>query len=59
MALNFSENNDVIVPTVDGTTYRGQDGDDTYILVSQEGNAKVSITDTTGKTQYNYPSGQK
>ena len=47
MALNFSENNDVIVPTVDGTTYRGQDGDDTYILVSQEGNAKVSITDTT------------
>ena len=34
MALNFSENNDVIVPTVDGTTYRGQDGDDTYILVS-------------------------
>ena len=37
--LNFSANNDVVVPTVDGTTYRGQNGDDTYILVSQaEGN---------------------
>ena len=55
MALNFSENNDVIVPTVDGTTYRGQDGDDTYILVSQEGNAKVSITDTTGKNTIQIP----
>ena len=39
MALNFSENNDVIVPTVDGTTYRGQSGDDTYILTSNN-NAK-------------------
>ena len=59
MALNFSENNDVIVPTVDGTTYRGQDGDDTYILVSQEGNAKVSITDTTGKNTIQLPEWSK
>ncbi len=59
MALNFSENNDVIVPTVDGTTYRGQGGDDTYILVSQEGNAKVSITDTTGKNTIQLPEWSK
>ena len=59
MTLNFSENNDVIVPTVDGTTYRGQGGDDTYILVSQEGNAKVSITDTTGNNTIQLPEWSK
>lgn len=59
MALNFSENNDVIVPTVDGTTYRGQSGDDTYILVSQEGDAKVSITDTTGNNTIQLPEWSK
>ena len=59
MALNFSENNDVIVPTVDGTTYRGQSGDDTYILVSQEGDVKVSITDTAGNNTIQLPEWSK
>tara|TARA_B100000579_G_scaffold82871_1_gene64611 strand:- start:184 stop:1467 length:1284 start_codon:yes stop_codon:yes gene_type:complete len=59
LALNFSENNDVIVPTVDGTTYRGQNGDDTYILVSQDGDAKVSITDTAGNNTIQLPEWSK
>ena len=36
MAQNFSDKNDIIVPTVEELTYRGLEGDDTYILVSQE-----------------------
>jgi len=59
MALNFSEKNDVIVPTVNGTTYRGQAGDDTYILVSQDGDAKVSITDTAGNNTIQLPEWSK
>ena len=59
MALNFSDKNDIIVPTVAGTTYRGQEGDDTYILVSQEGGAKVSITDTEGNNIIQLPEWSK
>ena len=59
MALNFSDKNDIIVPTVAGTTYRGQEGDDTYILVSQEGGAKVSITDTEGNNTIQLPEWSK
>ena len=59
MALNFSDKNDVIVPTVAGTTYRGQEGDDTYILVSQEGESKVSITDTEGNNTIQLPEWSK
>ena len=59
MAINFSDKSDVIVPTVAGTTYRGQEGDDTYILVSQEGEAKVSITDTEGNNTIQLPEWSK
>jgi len=58
MALNFSENNDVIVPTVDGTTYRGQSGDDTYILTSNN-NAKIDIVDTDGNNTVQLPEWSK
>ncbi len=57
--LNFSANNDVVVPTVDGTTYRGQNGDDTYILVSQAEGSKVSVTDTEGDNTIQLPEWSK
>ena len=34
--VNLSKLNDIIIPTNNGDTYRGNEGDDTYILVSQE-----------------------
>ena len=46
--INVSSENDIIVPTNDGVTYRGLGGNDTYILVSQDNTSKVSIIDTMG-----------
>ena len=48
MAINFSQNNDVIVPN-DSYVYRGLEGDDVYILTSQISSEKdISIVDTNG-----------
>ena len=58
MALNFSENNDVIVPTVDGTTYRGLSGDDIYILTS-DSDTKIDIVDTDGNNTVQLPEWSK
>ena len=58
MAINFSENNDVIVPTVDGTTYRGLSGDDIYILTS-DNNAKIDVVDTDGNNTVQLPEWSK
>ena len=58
MALNFSENNDVIVPTVDGTTYRGLSGDDIYILTSDD-DVKIDIVDTDGNNTVQLPEWSK
>ena len=57
--INLSENNDIIVPTNDGTTYRGSKGDDTYILVSQKNSASVSIIDTKGSNIIQLPEWSK
>ena len=53
--INLSADNDVIIPTNDGTTYRGLSGDDTYILVSQQKSSSVSITDTEGNNVIQLP----
>ena len=57
--LNLTANNDIIIPTNDDTTYRGLDGDDTYILVSQENSASVSIIDTGGNNVIQLPEWSK
>ena len=57
--LNLTANNDIIIPTNDDTTYRGLDGDDTYILVSQENSASVSIIDTGGNNLIQLPEWSK
>ena len=44
--INLSKLNDIIIPINNGDTYRGNEGDDTYILVSQESSSSVSIIDT-------------
>ena len=53
--INLSDNNDIIIPTNDGTTYRGSEGDDTYILVSQKNSSSVSIIDTKGSNVIQLP----
>ena len=57
--LNLTENNDIIIPTNDNTTYRGLDGNDTYILVSQKNSASVSIIDTKGSNVIQLPEWSK
>ena len=57
--LNLTANNDVIIPTIDGTDYRGLGGDDTYILVSQKSSASVSIIDTEGNNVIQLPEWSK
>ena len=57
--LNLSPNNDIIIPTNDGTTYRGLGGDDTYILVSQKESSSVSIIDTEGSNVIQLPEWSK
>tara|TARA_B100001057_G_scaffold100956_1_gene97972 strand:+ start:6719 stop:8002 length:1284 start_codon:yes stop_codon:yes gene_type:complete len=57
--LNLTSNNDIIIPTNDGTTYRGLGGNDTYILVSQEESSSVSIIDTEGSNVIQLPEWSK
>ena len=57
--INLSENNDIIIPTNDDTTYRGLEGDDTYILVSQKNSSSVSIIDTKGSNVIQLPEWSK
>ena len=47
--INASTGADIIVPSNNGTTYRGLEGNDTYILSNAiAANAKVTIVDTNG-----------
>ena len=55
---NYSESNDIIVPTNDQFTYRGLDGDDTYILVSKN-NISIDIVDTDGSNIIQFPEWSK
>lgn len=57
--LNLTANNDIIIPTNDGTTYRGLGGNDTYILVSQKDSSSVSIIDTEGSNVIQLPEWSK
>ena len=46
MAINYSSNNDIIIPTQDKTTYRGLAGDDTYIITNAiNPGAEINIVD--------------
>ena len=57
--INLSNSDDIIIPTNNGDTYRGMDGDDTYILVSQDKSSSVSIIDTTGNNTIQLPEWSK
>ena len=57
--VNLSKLNDIIIPTNNGDTYRGNEGDDTYILVSQESSSSVSIIDTKGSNTIQLPEWSK
>ncbi len=57
--LNLTSNNDIIIPTNDGTTYRGLGGNDTYILVSQKDSSSISIIDTEGSNVIQLPEWSK
>ena len=48
--LNFSSSDDYIIPSNKSFTYRGLDGNDTYIISPNtiSDNAKISIIDTSG-----------
>ena len=47
--INASSSADIIVPSNNGTTYRGLGGNDTYIISNAiAANAKVTIVDTSG-----------
>ena len=55
--LNFSSADDVIVPTNSGTTYRGLDGPDIYILSKAiKPNSKITIVDTAGSNIIHFSS---
>ena len=47
--LNFNSGNNIIIPTENKTTYRGLEGNDTYIVSrATEKNSKIDIIDTQG-----------
>ena len=47
--INYSTGSDIIVPSNNGTTYRGLEGNDTYIISNAiAADAKVTIVDTSG-----------
>ena len=49
MTINYSSDNDIIIPTQHNTTYRGLGGDDTYIITRAiSDGAKINIVDTEG-----------
>ena len=50
MTINYSSGNDIIIPTINNTTYRGLSGDDIYVISSAiPSNSFLSIVDTEGK----------
>ena len=50
MTVNFSSENDIIVPTNNNETYRGLDGDDVYIVSNAIPNdSLITIIDTNGE----------
>ena len=55
---NYSEQDDIIVPTNDKFTYRGLDGDDTYILTSKS-DTSIDIIDTGGSNVIQLPEWSK
>ena len=57
--INLSKSDDIIIPTSNGGTYRGIEGDDTYILVSQDNSSSVSIIDTKGNNTIQLPEWSK
>ena len=59
MAINYSQNDDVIVPN-NSHVYRGLGGDDVYILTSQiSSEINISIVDTTGFNKIQFVDGFK
>jgi len=48
--INASSSADIIVPSNDGTTYRGLGGDDTYII-SNAASGNITIVDTNGSNK--------
>ena len=49
MTINYSSDNDIIIPTRNNTTYRGLAGADIYIITSAiSDGAKINIVDTEG-----------
>ena len=55
---NYSELDDIIVPINDKFTYRGLDGNDTYILTSKS-NSSIDIIDTDGSNIIQLPEWSK
>ena len=55
---NYSEQDDIIVPTNDKFTYRGLDGNDTYIL-SSKSDRSIDIIDTSGSNTIQLPEWSK
>ena len=55
---NYSVLDDIIVPTNDKFTYRGLDGDDTYILTSKS-DSSIDIIDTGGSNVIQLPEWSK
>ena len=55
---NYSVLDDIIVPTNDKFTYRGLDGDDTYILTSKS-DTSIDIIDTDGSNVIQLPEWSK
>ena len=49
MTINYSSGNDIIIPTINNTTYRGLSGDDTYVISRAiSANSSITIIDTKG-----------
>ena len=55
---NYSEQDDIIVPTNDKFTYRGLGGNDTYILTSKS-DSSIDIIDTDGSNVIQLPEWSK
>ena len=55
---NYSEQDDIIVPTNDKFTYRGLGGNDTYILTSKS-DSSIDIVDTGGSNVIQLPEWSK
>ena len=50
--LNYNSGNNIIVPSENNTTYRGLEGDDTYIISKATiKDSKINIVDTKGNNK--------